>query len=195
MATKLISIMSGVVIVFLSANAFATDPLTSFLNCSNIENPPKRYACYDATAAEVKSQKNGGIIAPKYEAIPKKTVPSTAKNGVNEPEAKEKLFGLFPRGPKATEESEFGIRPEVLEPESITEIESLIRDFSLAHTGEVTILLENDQIWRQLSGDATKLSNSRMKRQATATVREAAFGSYRMTLSPSQKSIRVKRIK
>ena len=89
---------------------------------------------------------------------------------------------------------EFGLEEEPEESDIITEITGNITDFRISGTGRITVLLDNGQIWQQISGDSTSIRERIMARQTSANIETAAMGTYLMRLSPSGQSIRVRRI-
>lgn len=92
-------------------------------------------------------------------------------------------------------EEEFGLPADKDDPEVVTEIDATVSDFRVSGTGLILVLLDNGQVWQQVSGDSTRISEQLMRRQEKAKVASAAFGSYLMTLSPSNRAIRVRRIR
>ena len=188
----------------LSAQSNTDDPLSRFMACAEIENPPLRYACFDETAAAVKALQIAPTTAIETEepvsedagtepegATPPPTAPSTSR----EKEEKSGLFGFLGGLTKqAKTPEEFGLEEKPEEVEIVTEITGNIADFRITGTGRLIVLLDNGQIWQQISGDSTRLEERIMRRQTSANIETAALGSYLMRLSPSGQSIRVRRI-
>lgn len=59
----------------------------------------------------------------------------------------------------------------------------------------VTVVLDNGQVWRQLEGDRAEIRPPKNPAGLTATVTKGAFGNYWMTINEIDRQIRVKRIK
>lgn len=59
----------------------------------------------------------------------------------------------------------------------------------------VTVVLDNGQVWRQLEGDRAEIRPPKNPAGLTATVTKGAFGNYWMTINGIDRQIRVKRIK
>ena len=69
-----------------------------------------------------------------------------------------------------------------------------IRRHSFDGFGRVTVTLDNDQIWRQLEGDSSDLRNRIPDNEPVQVViTRSRFGGYRMVITPSGKTIRVRR--
>lgn len=204
----------GVAGVFLSLAygpsiaAQSADPLSQFLACAQIDNAPLRYACFDETAATVQQQlaqqSTSTDVIPTPDQPTTTTdisagavdLPSSAANQItNSNTRSDRSFGLASRHPAARTESEFGLRPDPEITEIVNAISGKITDFRLSGTGLVTVLLDNGQVWQQISGDDTKLSKQQMKRQVSARVETAAFGSFLMFIEPSKQALRVKRLR
>lgn len=185
--------------------------------CAEIENPPLRYACFDKTAAAVKARQEQGLDTAEPGSVPSRSLstesqsPGASANGsitagatsdIAAPETEENaedekrgLFGFIGGlTKKPTTPEEFGLEDEPDEADVITEISGNISDFRITGTGRVIVLLDNGQIWQQIPGDSTRLREQIMERQTSATIETAAMGTYLMSLSPSGRSIRVKRI-
>ncbi|MGB6228847.1 MAG: hypothetical protein WBF53_01805 [Litorimonas sp.] len=194
-------------------NARADDrrDLSRLLACAEIENPPQRYACFDDTVAEIQGARtntpllmdnpnlSGSLppiassdsLAPQFEeGLDPRDVPTISPR-----EANQRSFGMAdPQRSNRTEE-EFGLPADKDDPEVVTEIDATVSDFRVSGTGLILVLLDNGQVWQQVSGDSTRISEQLMRRQEKAKVASAAFGSYLMTLSPSNRAIRVRRIR
>lgn len=201
----------------LTAHSNDADSLSKFMACAEIENPPLRYACFDKTAAAVKARQEQGLDTAEPGSVPSRSLstesqsPGASANGsitagatsdIAAPETEENaedekrgLFGFIGGlTKKPTTPEEFGLEDEPDEADVITEISGNISDFRITGTGRVIVLLDNGQIWQQIPGDSTRLREQIMERQTSATIETAAMGTYLMSLSPSGRSIRVKRI-
>ena len=181
-----------------------SDVGSQFMRCAEIENPPLRYACYDETAARVKAAAaiRSSVVsdvpaAAVSETVPAPSIPATPDRPVPE-QGEKRRFGFLPQRRKVTREEDFGVvdKPDpISEPREITSVSSGIQSFEVSYTGKVTVQLANGQIWKQIDGDSSKMTESRMRRQTNASVKQAALGSYMMTLEPSSKAIRVRRVR
>lgn len=184
-----------------------SDSLSKFMACAEIENPPLRYACFDETAAAVKAMQANATDMDVAEtpsvastAVETPNPSAEADLAVNEAEesADEDKGGLFGFIGGLTKQArtpeEFGLDDEPEEAEIVTEITGNISDFRISGTGRIIVLLDNGQIWQQIQGDTTRLQERIMARQTSANIETAAMGTYLMRLSPSEKSIRVRRI-
>lgn len=195
------------------------DSLAKFMACAEIENPPLRYACFDETAAAVKAMQvtsgmevtndaNAAVVPSASSMTPapstQKPMPApttivesaTQTEKVKPADEKSGLFGFIGGlTKKAKTEEEFGLQERPDEEDTVTEITGNISDFRISGTGRLIVLLDNGQIWQQISGDTTRLPERIMQRQTSANIEQAALGSYLMRLSPAEQSIRVRRIR
>ena len=156
----------------------------AFLRCTGIEEDAARLACFDRTAAMTSNEAAVLSPAPTPESA-RPPAPQTAPRAAlppapaaaPEPERARALFGLR--------------RRERVEPESLT---AAVAELELNRAGKLTVTLADGQVWRQLSGDVTSIRLRSEMEPQTATIRQAAMGSYRMTIEPMGRTIRVKRV-
>ncbi len=135
-------------------------------DCIGIANNTDRLACYDAA------------LRPTVE---------TAEAAE---EKKTRWFG-FSRTANVEKKEDFGKRAP--EKDAITEISAKITDVTFRRKTAYRIVLDNGQIWEQLSGDS-RFIKIKDGIAYDATVKKAAMGSFRMTIEPGGKTIRVRRV-
>lgn len=140
--------------------------------CVAIEDDAARLACYDMVAGRAESLGTGptrpAVATPVSPAVPAET-------------ANERNFGLpdVKRDDRQDEPSELTVP---------------VADFTINRLGQVTVTLENGQVWRQ------KGTNRRffLKKDAsglTATISKGAFGSFWLTVEPSNNGrVRAERV-
>ena len=68
-------------------------------------------------------------------------------------------------------------------------------EFRVNSRKEITAVLENGQVWRQLSSDSKTLPLGNSNRLFTVTIKKGAMGNYMMKINEPKQTIRVRRIK
>jgi hypothetical protein len=146
--------------------ARADDPATlqRFLDCRSITDNPNRLACFDAAA---------GAVTAAEKPQPAKT-PEEAKRSVEESFGHEALTAEQRHDEKQAD----SYRARVLV-------------FSADAYGNLILVLENGQVWRQTDGEQTPLLTG----EQWVTIRHAAVGSYLITIEGARRTHRFKRIK
>ena len=153
----------------LIASAALSQP--SLETCRVIDVPAERLACYDRLAGREEA-------APEALALEAAAPRSTLAAPKSEEELK----------------AEFEAKRELVKSGDAPAIYSDITEIVVERTDHLTIILDNGQVWRQLSSDRPIRVNSK-KPPKTVTITEAAMGSYRLKLDDSRQSIRVRRVK
>ena len=159
-----------------------------FLRCADLASDEARLACYDRTAAMVRANAAAPALSPRVptqneSAAPAPgTAPSAvlppARAAVAAPEEARRRFGLRRR-------------VETEEPESIT---SAVAELALSRAGRAVLTLEDGSVWRQLDGDDRTVRLRREMPSQTVTIKRGALGSYRATIEPLGRTIRVRRV-
>ncbi|MEZ5893215.1 MAG: hypothetical protein R3C58_08750 [Parvularculaceae bacterium] len=70
-----------------------------------------------------------------------------------------------------------------------------ITEIRMNQFNRATIVLENGQVWKQLSSDSAVLHFGAKERQFTASIKRGAMGNYMLTVEELKKTIRVRRVK
>lgn len=70
-----------------------------------------------------------------------------------------------------------------------------VAEISVGPLKNVTVVLDNGQMWRQPDGDRVLIRPPKDQSRLTATVTKAAFGGYWMRINELDRQFRVKRIK
>lgn len=159
--------------------ASAAVPLEDQLSaCMSIPTDQARLTCFETIAQNTKTTE----------------APATALKQIESKEVKQRRrFGLTRTPRPVRREQDFGARAP--EDTGITTISAQITDVKLAFKTANRIELDNGQIWQQLSSDSTRVKTFRSNTTYTATIKKAALGSFRMTIEPMGRTIRVKRLK
>ncbi len=176
----------GVVLVSIACPtvASATQP-SNMSDCVGISDNEARLACFDSV------MKSG---ANPPEAAAPQTTASDATTAETEVQKKRRIFGLRMPGGGATKEADFGKR-ERPEDKLVNQITSAINSIEYRGKNAHRIELANGQIWQQLSSDSNYVPMSRNNpKKYSATIKEASFGSFKMTVEPMGRTIKVRRL-
>lgn len=151
----------------LPAKADEAASLKAFLQCRQISDNNARLACYDAAGQA---------------AAPAATAPTAAKPKSPEEEkrAVEESFG-HEALPVAQKEAA----------KKAQEYRAKVAVFSSDAYGNLILVLDNGQVWRQTDGLETQLLTG----EQWVTIHRAAMGSYLITIESVHRSYRFKRIK
>jgi len=150
--------------------------------CVSIEDTAARLSCYDQafgrpTAAGVASAAVADEVAAARSTSPPVGAAPDAARAVDE-------FGL-------TETAKRKRDPEKAKESMPESISATVARVSWRPTGEVVVVLENDQVWEQAETVTTK---ARVKAGDVVTIRKAALGSHTM-VTASRAAIRVRRVR
>ncbi len=165
--------------------------------CVNITNDAERLACFDTAMKQPTAQTNDtdGVVAsssPQNSAA----LPSVPSQPVSEEASQQKerrLFG-FSFQSRTKKPEEFGLRQP--KEKTIHQISSPIKSVTYRRKTAYRIELENGQVWEQLGADSNYVKiRENSDRNYSAVIKEAAMGSYKMTVEPMGRTIRVRRIK
>ena len=133
---------------------------------------PARLACFDAAAAMLTPV---AAPTPVEAALPPAPAPAPVAAAPEAPSAPAADFGLPERRDA---------------PEAVT---ADVASVELGRYGKATITLADGQVWRQIGSDSTTLSRGQARRAERVTIKRAALGSYRMTVEPGGRTVRVRR--
>lgn len=130
---------------------------------ASVSDDIERLACYDAAVGRLQEAETAGEIV------------TLSRDDVKQVERESFGFSL-PSLPKLVM-PKFGGGDEDTE---LSEIAEPVKTVSTGANGKTLITLENGQVWTQT--DSTRLQISSRNPPDTATIRKAAFGSFRMQL-------------
>ncbi|MEN7341728.1 MAG: hypothetical protein AAAFM81_02250, partial [Pseudomonadota bacterium] len=153
------------------------DIFSDVASCRDVRESTQRLACYDDIRLNRPETPQAPPAAPATEAT---------NASVDTPSAP-----APPASPVSDSEDEFG--KEIIDARSGPKsIESrIVSEFSGWRKGEV-FELENGQQWVQTDSQAFRI---RGEDQPVATIKRKSFGSYRMSIEGSNRSVRVRRIR
>ena len=167
--------IAALIATFGATDALAQDSLPSQLTaCLQINGMLQRLACYDRVAH---------AVAPAPRSVPaQRPVASAAPVMVAPPPVATPPTGLgserLPRTASAV-------------PRRAQELVAGVSGITYDARGRFTITLDNGQVWRQLEGDTSVLSGSRI---STVRISRGALGSYDLNVVGRNASYRVSRL-
>lgn len=161
-----------------SATDLATD---AAIACLDIGEPAERLACLETATREIKATRIRQETAEESAAA-EASGALIAAEGATEDE----LFGA-----EALASTKSAKRDE----DRKKRLEATVVEFRVDPFKNVTAVLDNGQVWRQLSGDDTVIHLPRNDKVFTVTIKKGGLGNYRMKVNELGRWIRVRRIK
>lgn len=149
--------------------------------CLDIEDTEARLACLEGAAQELKATRVRRETAEESAAAEAATAPVVAESA-----SEEEMFGA---------EALASTKKAVREKDRTSRLESKVVEFRFNQLGDITAVLENGQVWRQLSGDSTVIRVPNKDKVFTVTIKRGPLGNYMMKINELKRSIRVRRIK
>lgn len=150
--------------------------------CLDIEGVEARLSCLEAAAQELKATRVRRETAEESVAADTAPAPVVAAEGASE----EDLFGA---------EALASTKKEKREKNRTNRLTSKVVEFRVNQVGDITAVLENGQVWRQLSSDSTVVRLPRKDKVYTVSIKRGPLGNYMMTVNELKRTIRVRRIK
>jgi hypothetical protein len=181
------------------------DALDALSRCSALQDDRARLACYDGTAAELKSALSAPppvVAAPPPPAATSAPPPPVAVNAppaLPTPEQKQHVFGFdggITGGTSVSpEERANGVTRETAEADELDSITSDMTDYSLNSAGRFIVFLANGQIWQQLSGDESFARLRKTDDKIIITIERGFVGSFSLHFSNQNGTFKVTRLK
>ncbi len=187
------AILAGFMTIF-GGNFDANLSERSIVECLELTDDSERLACYDRNATLLRaaiaiSEGNEGLTGEAKRA----EVDENERRGLarlifgdKAPQAEIKVT------PKSDSVEDFGV---LRRDGDLKELSDGVTSLSLRADGVAIIVLDNGQVWRQISSDSVRLRLKRKPIDYQATIKKGAVGSFRMRIEPLGKTIRVRRIK
>lgn len=150
--------------------------------CLDIESVEDRLACLESAAKELKATRVRRETAEESAAADALATPVVAAEDASE----EDRFGA---------EALASTKKAVREKDRATRLVSKVVEFRVNQVGDITAVLENGQVWRQLSADSTVIHLPNKDKVFTVTIKRGPIGNYMMKINEMNRSIRVRRIK
>jgi hypothetical protein len=173
----------------LTLGVAGADPLPSegLARCAAVSSPSERLACYDTLAGRA-PEKSASTASPKPAPQRPSTAPAAAPTG-SAPAAAPAAAAVAAVTPKASSDdpSRFGLPPPPTVVPGPSQIEARVTRVNADSQGNVTLTLDNGQVWSVQQG------NQWLQSGDNVTIRQAALGSFLLT-TPSRHSYRVRRV-
>ncbi|MBV9046138.1 MAG: hypothetical protein JO294_13510 [Alphaproteobacteria bacterium] len=173
--------------------------IDGFLKCADNPDSSARVACYDGLIPSFRAAKAAPPPAPPIAVAPP-AAPPPDKGAWYDP------FNVFGTNPsQQVRPEQFGAehltppkpapgQPEAPPaPEPLDSITAKVSEYSFTPTGKFFVILDNGQIWQQLSNDVTPAHFQ--KGENVVTIKRGTLGSYNMLLNDSVARFKVKRLK
>lgn len=191
------AVCAGIALCFAEVAAASPrdDVLKALENCATISDDKARLACYDA------------LVRPAQTALSRPPEPQEA----TAPPTKEEqqswfgfdISGLFGASPsQQTTPQQFGSENLPATKEKVEkaekEIDSItagVTEYAYTPFGKFIVFLDNNQVWRQLQGDADHVIFRKVPKDNKVTISRGFIGSYNMKINDSDKIFKVERIK
>ena len=157
------------------AEAKEISPLETIYNCSAVTDDSERLQCYDVAVGRTQEAEKSGEFA----TITRKDAEDVQKDtfGFSIPSLPKLAFPNF--GSKSDDETVIKNKTGEIE-----EVSLPVKSISRGRYGEVTLVFENGQVWRQSENLSVLISEK--SPPASATIKRAAFGSYLIKLDTGQ---------
>ena len=160
---------------------------------------PERLACYDAVAARVSDGVLSGLAPAPASARPEPAMAAEESEAAPEPRAAEAPAPATARAEPAPARAAPTPPPrEADRTRTGTEedggFEAAITRVTFDAYEDAVITLANGEVWRQLRADRRKLRARDAESAQRAVVKPGALGSYRMTVEPSGRTLKVRKV-
>ncbi len=157
------------------AQSAADTTADALIACLDIGDPEERLSCLEASAQALKA-----VRADEGEGL------FSAQADASADAANDDLFGA---------EALASTKRAKREGRKSARLEAGVAELRVGPLKNVTVSLDNGQVWRQFEGDTTIVRPGKGDNAYTATVSKGAVGGYWMTINELDRRFRVKRIK
>ncbi len=178
-------ILAAAAVAIVSPSAFAQSAsdraADAAIACLDITDAGERLACLETATQEIKATR--------------------IRRESAEESAAADAAGAVAYDEGASEEDQFGAealastRHAKNEKRKTQKLEADVVEFRVNSLGVLTAVLDNGQVWRQLTSDDERIILPKKDRKLTVTVKKGMVGNYRMTINELKRTIRVRRIK
>lgn len=162
-----------------SAADKATD---AAIACLDIADPTERLSCLESATREIAATRVRPETAEESAAAEASGAPIIASENATE----EELFGA---------EALSATKHAKREKDKKQRLEAKVVEFRVDPFRNVTAVLDNGQVWRQLSGDSEVVHLPKSDKVFSVTIKKGGLGNYRMKINELGRWIRVRRIK
>lgn len=172
--------MNRLILVFsflLAGNVFsanAKELVQALQECKELANAENRLACFDSIQVPAKAIKKV-ITAKEREVVKEIEVAPTPKQATEV------------KTVRVIKKEDFGLKNIIKEPEYIT---LLVDKIKKNPYGDITVYLQEGQVWKQIDGRALRL-----KKNDKVIIKKGALNSFQMMKEGGSRLVKVKRIK
>ncbi|MDZ7629176.1 MAG: hypothetical protein U5J99_12325 [Parvularculaceae bacterium] len=180
----LVALAAAAPALFAAASAQSSDQnaaADTAIACLDLASAEERLACLEGAAKALKATRIRPETAEESAAA-EAAAPVIAAGDMSE----EQAFGA---------EALASTKKAVREKDRTTRLNAKVVEFRVNQLGDITAVLENGQVWRQLSGDSTIIRLPKKDEVLTVTIKRGPLGNYMMQVNELKRSIRVRRIK
>ncbi|MFN0023201.1 MAG: hypothetical protein ACKVS5_04805 [Parvularculaceae bacterium] len=165
-----------------AAQGVADAATDAAIACLDVSDAGARLGCLENAARDIKATRVRPETAEESAAAEAAAAPVINTEIATE----EDLFGAeaLPAAKKAIREKNDAVR-----------LSSKVVEFRVNRLGDLTAVLENGQVWRQLSSDGAVVRPSNNGKVYTVSIKRGPLGNYLMKINELDRSIRVRRIK
>jgi len=176
------AVLAGAVVLLAAADAQEDQNAAAdaAIACLDLANAADRLACLEGAARELKATRLRQETAEESAAAEARPAPVVAADA-----SPEEQFGA---------EALASTKRAKREGNRANRLVARVVEFRVNAVGDVTAVLENGQVWRQLPGDSTLLRVPKRDQVFTASIKRGPLGNYMMTIKELKRTIRVRRI-
>jgi len=149
--------------------------------CLDVEDASARLDCLESAAREIKATR---II--RESAAESAAADAAAPVIAADDASAEDLFGA---------ETLASTKKAVREENETARLTAKVVEFRVNSVGDITAVLENGQVWRQLPGDSAVIRIPKSDKVFSVKIKRGPLGNYNMTINELKRTIRVRRIK
>jgi hypothetical protein len=173
------------------------DALDALSRCSALTDDRARLACYDGTAAQLKSALS--TPAPVAAITPASAAAPPPAPVAPTPDQQQHVFGfdggITGGGGSLTPEDRANGVTRDADAVPLDSISADLTDYSLNSAGRFVVFLANGQIWQQLSGDESFARLRKTGDKVVVTIERSLFGSFSLHFSNQNGTFKVMRLK
>jgi len=180
-----VSLSFGSLVLTLGVAGADPIPGAELARCAAVSAASERLACYDALAD--KAAQHATPTAASKPAPPHTSAAASAPTGGASASAPAAAAAAIVPPAPSDDPSRFGLPPPPTVVPGPSQIEARVTRVNADSQGNVTLTLDNGQVWSVQQG------NQWLQSGDNVTIRQAALGSYLLT-TPSRHSYRVRRL-
>jgi hypothetical protein len=174
-----LKVLTSALIITVSPLCFAqrnvsTEQIHSLLSCLGIAQHSARLSCFDNKAQQLQTD---------LDFLPRDMLTSAAATD---------KFGLA-NPPVSVEE--FGRQKPSQAIERVNKLEARVVEWRVSLNGRSHVILDNEQVWTQSSGDVTNFADLEGSANISVTIEEGVLGSYNLRVKDRRGFLKVTRLR